>query len=404
MTGVVGLKPTRGLVSTVGVVPACRSLDCVSVFTVDVAGARAVLDVLDAHDPDDPYARPPGARGRLPARREGLSVGSFDVSVLDVMDAPAVAAYDDHLRRLGELGARIVPLDHRPFLAAGALLYEGPFLAERWAAVGGFIDSHPGEVLDVTAAVIGGGRRYTAADLFAGAETLRRLDAECRRLLSSVDLLAVPSVPRAVAVDGVDPELTSALLGTFTNFVNLLDLAAVAVPGTRRTDGVPAGITLVGEALTDETLLGVAAGFLGEPAASGPSRTVRLAVVGAHLAGQPLHHELVSRAARLVARTTTAPRYRLYALAGTAPPKPGLVRAGDGGAIAVEVYELDPAGLGTLVDTVPAPLAVGKVELADGSWVNGFVCEPAALAGAEDITASGGWRSHLAAASGPAPG
>lgn len=395
MTGLVGLKPTRGLVSTAGIVPACRSLDCVSVFAVDVAGARAVLDVLDAFDPVDIYARPPGCRTRRPRRRGALRVGTFDVAGIDATDGPTVAAYTGHLRHLEELGARLVPLDHRPFLAVGELLYEGPFLAERWTAVGEFIDAFPGEVLETTAAVIGRGRRYSAADLFAGEEALRRLRGECRRLLDSVDVLAVPSVPRAVRLEEVAAG-TSSLLGTFTNFVNLLDLAAIAVPGGRRPDGVPAGITLIGEALSEETLLAAAAAFLGEAVPAAPREAVRLAVAGAHLAGGALHHELSSRSARLVARTQTADRYRLYALAGTAPPKPGLVRAERGGAIEVEVYELDPAALGTFVDGVTPPLAIGKVELSDGTWVNGFVCEPAALADAEDITELGSWRAYLA--------
>lgn len=395
MTGLVGLKPTRGLVSTAGIVPACRSLDCVSVFTVDVAGARAVLDVLDAFDPADIYARPPGCRTRRPRRRGALRVGVFEVGGIDGTDAPAVAAYGEHLRRFEELGARLVPLDHRPFLAVGELLYEGPFLAERWTAVGEFIDAFPGEVLETTAAVIGRGRRYSAADLFAGEEALRRLRGECRRLLASVDVLAVPSVPRAVRLEDVDAG-TSSVLGTFTNFVNLLDLAAIAVPGGRRTDGVPAGLTLIGEDLSEETLLAAAAAFLGEEVPAAPGAAVRLAVAGAHLAGGALHDELSSRSARLVARTRTADRYRLYALAGTTPPKPGLVRAERGGSIEVEVYELDPAALGTFVDGVPPPLAIGKVELSDGTWVNGFVCEPAALTGAEDITGLGSWRAYVA--------
>lgn len=399
MTGIVGLKPTRGLVSTVGVVPACRSLDCISVFTADIAGAAAALRVLDAYDPDDPYARTPGRRSPRGRYRTDLRVGVFDVGGIGGMDAPAVSAFADHVRRLEDIGARIVPLDPEPFLAVGDLLYNGPFLAERWASVGPFLEASRPEVLDVTAMVIERGRRYSAADLFGAEELLRRLDARCRRALATVEVLAVPSVPCAVSLEDVDPFRTSPLLGTFTNFVNLLDLAAIAVPGGRRSDGVPVGVTLIGEALSEDILLETAVRFLGEEPIPADSRTgsagVRVAVVGAHLAGQPLHHELVARSARLVARTTTSPRYRLFALAGTAPAKPGLMRDDAGTTIEVEVYELDEAGLGGFVDGVPAPLAVGKVELADGTWVNGFVCEPGGLVGAEDITSYGSWRSYV---------
>ncbi|WP_454860339.1 allophanate hydrolase [Promicromonospora soli] len=393
--GIVGIKATRGVVPATGVVPACRSLDCVTVLARDLTTARRTLLSLAGPDGVDPLARdlPPG----WDAVRRGGDGGPPVVGVpapeaLGPLAPGWAEAFEAAVDRLVRAGAQVRQVDIAPLLAAARLLYEGAFVAERYAAVGEFVASHPDDVDPVVGAIIGKAAVPSAHELFADMARLDELGLAARTALAGTDVLLLPTTTRhpTLAEVAADPVGVNSDLGRFTNFANLLDMAALAVPAGA-ADGLPFGVQLVGPAFSDGLLAGVA-----ELLESGPRASVPLAVVGAHLGGQPLNHQLVDRGGRLVATTTTAPAYRLFAL-DTNPAKPGLVRVADGGApIRAEVWELPTAGFGDFVASVPAPMTIGKVLLADGSEVSGFLCEPAALDGARDITASGGWLAHLA--------
>jgi allophanate hydrolase len=416
LTSTVGLKPSRGLVGTSGIVPACRSLDCPSIHAGSVDEALLVLSVLAGPDPDDAWSRP-------------LPVPAADPPVLDPgllrLGVPALLnpdgqvpvdpgierAFTDLVARAEAAGATVVPIDLEPFLAAGSLLYGGPWVAERLADLGEFVDAHPRALHQVTAEVLRTGHGHDAVDAFRGLHRLQGLAHVTRPVWREIDALMLPTVPTTFTVDEMlaDPVTRNSVLGRFTTFVNLLDLAALAVPAGVTETGRPFGVTLVGPAASDAMLAGVAVGLrprvlspstAAHAGAASPGPAVAtedtlLAVVGAHLSGLPLNHQLVERGARLVTRTVTAPEYRLYALPGGPPARPGLLRApGSGTSIEVEVYRIDHAGLGSLLATVPAPLAIGSVTLAGGDVVRGFVCEPYGLGEAVDVTAFGGWRTY----------
>jgi allophanate hydrolase len=384
--GIVGLKPTKGWLPTTGVVPACRSFDCVSVFARDVATAASAL--LAAADP---VAVAPTA----PVRRIGVP----SASVLAACDESYIATWA--ALDLAGLGYDVVEVDLFAYLAAGSLLYEGALVAERHAAVGAFVDAHPQDVDPVVGSIISAAGRLSASDYVRDVERLEVLAAAAAEVWEHVDAVVVPTAPNhpTLAEVAADPIGANAALGRFTNGCNLVDWCAAAVPAGTTAAGRPFGVTVLGPAWSDRAVWAVGAAIAGQPAPSPPvdaGERVLLAVCGAHLEGQPLNHQLTSRRARLVARTATAPTYRMVALP-TEPPKPGLVRVADGGAaIEVEVWALDPAGFGSFVAEVPAPLAIGTVVLADGSAVMGFTCEGVAVAGAPDITVHGGWRAWLA--------
>ena len=390
--GIVGLKPTYGTVPSTGMVPACRSLDCVSVFarTLDEA-ERAHALLLDT--PAEPPARRPGPwRVAVPA-----------LAQLGELDPGWDTAWQAAVRQLAEAGAELAPLDLEPFSRAAELLYQGAFVAERYAAVGAFVDKHadnPQAGLDPTvAAIITAARDIPAHRLYTDQEELARLRAVALAGLGDADALLLPTTPGhpTLAEVAADPFGANSRLGRFTNSTNLFGLCALAVPAGTAPGGGPFGVMLIGRPHT-EARLGRVARLLDRV---GP---VRIAVVGAHLSGEPLNPQLLALGARLVAATTTAAEYRLHALP-TTPPKPGLVRvapdaasagAAAGAAIEAEVWELPAEGLGRLVAALPSPMVIGSVRLADGSSVAGFLCEPAALADAPDITAHGGWRAYLA--------
>jgi allophanate hydrolase len=401
--GIVGVKPTRGLLSTAGVVPACRSLDCVSVLAHTVEDAVRVLEVARGPDPEDPYSReavgPPPALGAefrfgAPRRAQREFFG----------DEAAAALYERALERLESLGGRRVEIDLAPFRAAADLLYEGPWVAERLASIRPFFDAHPEEVHPVVRAIIGRASSLSAVDVFQGMYRLEALRRAAGAEWAGMDVLVLPTTPtiyRLRAIEG-DPVRLNGNLGYYTNFVNLLDCCAVAVPAGLRPSGLPFGISLIAPAFHDEMLCALGMRWQGESGPAPPvvsrARPVKLAVVGAHLSGQPLNRELTDRGGRLMRTCRTAPEYRLYALAGATPPKPGLVRVADGrgAAIEVEVWELAEAEFGGFVAAVPAPLAIGTVALEDGEAVKGFVCEAHAVQGALDISAWGGWRAYRA--------
>jgi allophanate hydrolase len=411
---IVGLKPTRGLVSTAGVVPACRSLDCVSIFALTCGDARSVLEVLDARDPTDVFTRDDRAPAWKPTGAFRFGVPRDDARQF-FGDSEYARLFATAIGRLRHLGGTPVEIDLAPFFAAAELLYGGPWLAERYAAIRGFFDAHADAINPVTREVIEAAGRYSAADAFDAAYRLAALKRETSAAWDAIDLLLVPTAGTIYRIADVeaDPIRLNSNLGRYTNFVNLLDLAAMAVPSGFRSDGLPFGITLLAPARHDRWLAlvgeryhrasGLRLGATGvappESAQAGPPEeaVVRVAVVGAHLSGQPLNHQLTERGATLVRTCRTAPLYRLYALPGTEPPKPGLVREPSGAAVEVEVWEMPLARYGSFVAGIPAPLGIGTIELDDGHRVQGFVCEGYAARGARDISDFGGWRAYLAA-------
>jgi allophanate hydrolase len=380
--GIVGIKPTYGLVPTTGVVPACASVDCVTVFARTIREAERAFGVL---------ASPPGRTGESPARRPGpWRVAVPPTDQLGELDKGWAEAFEGAARRLAEAGAELRSVELTAFTAAAELLYEGAFVAERYTAVGGFVDKHADDpALDPTVArIITAARDLPAHRLFADMDKLAALKTQAMAELGDADALLLPTTPGhpTLAEVAADPLGANARLGRFTNSTNLLGMCGIAVPAGE-VDGLPFGVMLLGRGFTDDRTAAIAR--LLRP-------TARLVVVGAHLSGQPLNPQLLALGARLVATTTTAPEYRLYAL-DTEPPKPGLVRvAGGGGAIEAEVWELPTEGLGALLAALPRPMALGRVGLADGTTAPGFLCEPEAVDSAADITTYGGWRAFLA--------
>jgi allophanate hydrolase len=411
---IVGLKPTKGLVSTSGVVPACRSLDCVSIFGLTVEDCTDVLKVLAGWDEADPYSRaaPPSSPGPAAGKRVGVPAAEQRCFF---GDRAAEAAFRDAVERMASLGWQVDEIDFSPFRAAGDLLYRGPWVAERTAAVGDFIAAHPGSVLDLVRRIILGGTEYGAAQAFRAAYRLEELRKLVQAQWQRMDLLLVPTtgILYRLAEVEADPVATNANLGFYTDFANLLDLCAVAVPSGFRPDCLPFGVTLMAPAFS-ETLVATAAadfhrstgitmGATGHGLASaramsyGREGRARLLVVGGHLSGQPLNHQLTGLGASLVEACRTAPRYRLFALPGL-PRRPGMIRvAEDGMSVEGEIWEMTPEAYGRFVAAIPGPLGIGQVELADGRCVSGFLCETIAVAGAEDISRFGGWRSFMAA-------
>jgi allophanate hydrolase len=408
LNGVVGFKATMGLVSTAGVVPACRSFDCVTVFARDVAGCEAAMAALTG-----PLGAAPGRRSfptDLPlAPRTPSVVAVPDDEVLGVLATDWLDAYRSATAVLVEAGSVLRPLDLGPFLRAGRLLYGGAFVAERYAAVGRFVETHPAEVDATVGGIIGSAAGIGAGELAADQETLARLAVEARAEWDRVDAdtLLLPTTTRhpTLAEVAADPVGVNTALGHFTTFLNLLDMCAVAVPAGLAA-GQPFGVSCIGPAFTDLVQLEIAARLEGSPSPA-PTCSPRqpplqlqppalsLAVVGAHLGGQPLNHQLTSRGARLRSATRTAACYRLHALA-TEPPKPGLVRVTGGGRpIDVEVWDLAPSRFADFVASVPPPMSIGTVLLEDGTSVPGFLCEPVALEGAPDISEFGGWKTYL---------
>lgn len=436
LNNIVGLKPSRGLVSARGVVPAAQSVDCVSIFARTVATAVQVLESAMGHDALDPYSR------RLVLASEPFAA-AFRFGVPATLefygDLAAEAAFSEAVARLQSLGGIPVAIDFAPLAQVAALLYESALVAERYTAIRSFFDTHESDVVEPVRSIIAAGRNYSAADLYEVQTEVKRLGQQADAMWScsadgrsegppqarpappgsvgaNIDVLVVPTAPThyTIAQMQQDPVTLNRNLGAYTNFVNLLDYAALSVPSAMRNDGLPFGITLIAPCGSDWQLAelgqryhhatGLTQGATGLPlpamrAIAGLRQpgTVRVAVVGAHLSGMPLNAQLTERGAVLAGPAETAPDYRLFALPGTTPPKPGLLRvgAGQGACIALEIWEMPLSAYGSFVALIPAPLGIGTLTLRDGSTVQGFVCEPEALHGALDISHLGGWRAYM---------
>lgn len=410
-----GIKPTPGLVPNTGVVPACRSVDVVTVFAATVGDGVAIRKVMDGFDAGDPYSRK--------AEPVSLPVSGLRVGVLAGPEreffgnASVEALYDAAIERARGLGATIVPFDYAPFRQAAELLYNGPWVAERLAAVKDFIATNAADFDPTVRAIIEGAKAYDAVAAFEGQYRLGHLRQKTLAEWAKVDVLMLPTSPTIYTVEEMlaDPVTKNSHFGRYTNFANLFGYAAIAVPAGFGPDGLPGGVTLFGPAFSDDALApfadalhrAVAWGMGKDKTAELPQASrvpepddglVPVVVVGAHLTGMPLNHELTGPGGKLVKTCRTAGDYRLFVLPGTTPPKPGLIRepgfAGSG--LEVEVWKVTPEAFGRFVQKIPAPLGIGKVTLDDGSAVSGFLCEGHAVAGAQEITSLGGWRAYIA--------
>ncbi|WP_310542988.1 allophanate hydrolase [Phenylobacterium sp.] len=404
--GLIGFKPTKGRWSTSGVVPACRSLDCVTVLANDVVDAALVDSVVAAFDPTDTYSRQAPPAPALLGTSFRFGVPKAD-QLIFMGDDQAQAFYGRAVERVTAMGGAPVEIDIEPLLEAAKLLYSGPWLAERTAAIEPLLRATPAAVNPTVRAILQGGFGVTGVATFRGLYALADHARAAEAIWLQVDVLLLPTTPTIYRLAEVmaEPFALNGALGLYTNFVNLLDMSAIAVPAGFRDNDTGFGVTLVGQAWADNVLLDLARRYEeispmpDAPAldTAGKPQTVKLAVVGAHLAGMPLHWQLTSRDAKLVSRTKTAAAYKLFAMTNTTPFKPALIHVGEGGgAIEVEVYELAVEAFGSFVVEVPAPLAIGTVTLENGASVKGFVAEPRAIVGAEDITALGGWRPYIA--------
>jgi allophanate hydrolase len=414
LNNIVGIKPSRGLVSARGVVPAAQSVDCVSIFARTVEVAARVLQAAMGFDSEDPYSRDLALTTQPLPRSFRFGVPSKLRFFGDALSAKAFARAVEQMKALG---GTPVEIDYAPLAEAAALLYDSALVAERYAAVRDFFDAHEAEVIEPVRGIIAQGRRYSAADYVDARVKLQALGQRAAAIWNDIDVLMVPTAPTHYTIEAMqaDPVGLNRNFGEYTNFVNLLDYAAISVPSSMREDGLPFGITLIGRCGSDFQLAelgqrfhhatGLPLGATGEPmpapaplplVASPP--VTKVAVVGAHLSGMPLNGQLTERGARLLHATHTAPEYRLFALPGTVPPKPGLLRVptGEGAAIAVEIWEMPLARYGSFVALIPAPLGIGSLTLADGSSVQGFLCEALAVADADDVTHHGGWRAYIA--------
>jgi allophanate hydrolase len=430
----VGYKPTRGWLSTRGVVPACRSLDCVSIFALTADDAERVLEVTASYDAEDIYSRGRQGRGPDSATQRFLEHRfRFGIPRKDQLQFFGNQEYErlfgEAIVKLQGLGGKSVEIDFAPFLEAARLLYEGPWVAERYAAIQQFFDSHSAQIIAPVREIMDSAKRYSAADAYNGVYRLRGLKRQTDRIWTEVDCLLTPTAGTIYTIQAMqqDPMRLNANLGYYTNFMNLLDYSAVAVPAGFQGDGLPFGITLAAPVHQDEILLHLAGRLQqayalplgataiplreeglpeplliqdssGTPRSGQPSGQVCVAVCGAHLSGLPLNSQLTSRGGRLVLSTTTSPDYKLYALPGGPPYRPGLVRVErneQGSAIEVEVWELPTREFGSFVAGIPAPLGIGTITLANGDIVQSFLCEGYAVADAEDISRFGGWRAYM---------
>jgi allophanate hydrolase len=396
--GLVGLKPSKGRWSATGLLPACRSLDVITVFAQDAEDCALVDGIAAGFDRTDVYSR--NLRDMQLGQRLGVPLAK---NMPWFGDLQAEYLFAKAVDRVQELGYTIREVDIAPLLEAAKLLYDGPWVAERTAAIGQFLHDKPGSIDPAVREIVEAGLGKTAVEAFRGQYRLAGYARVAEALWQQIDALFVPTAPTIYRLREMkaNPIALNSHFGTYTNFVNLLDMSAIAVPAGFRLNGTGFGVSFFAPAGADRALLEIATQWgnpYTPPELDWETRMdrIRLAVVGAHLEGMPLHWQLTSREAKFIEATETAPTYRLFAMADSVPPKPALVHDASGGAIKVEVYELDAAAFGSFVAEVPPPLAIGTVTLADGTQVKGFVSEPRASVGAEDITALGGWRAYIA--------
>ena len=408
---IVGLKPTKGRFSIKGVVPACKSLDCVSIFSLTVEDAETVASLIEGFDVEDGFSRKP----QIARYFSNTPRFAIPASPNWFGDEKAEAAWLLTLGKMRSMNVQLVEMDFTPMFTLAQLLYGGPWVAERHAAIADFMQTHAADMNEVVRSIIEKAKNFSATDVYSAEYRRAELAREIQMLMSEVDALLVPTTPRHPTIAQVmaDPIQVNSQLGTYTNFVNLADCSALALPATIRTDGLPFGITLIAAAWQDSALaafgkkwhaslsLRLGATQKTIPALiekkSAPAGYVRLAVVGAHLTGMPLNVQLQERKAVFVESTFTAKNYRLFALPNTTPPTPGLIRTDAKGAeIIVELWDVPLTDFGSFVALIPAPLGIGTLTLCDGREVKGFICEGAAVKGATDITSFGGWRSYIA--------
>ncbi len=408
--GIVGYKPTRGLVSTSGVVPACRSLDCVSLLTRNVQDAATVAASMIDYDDQDAYARRNpfiNSPANFGSWRGELTLGVLDADQLQFFgDTSYSDAYRSTLDKLRNAGIKTTPVAFEPFRQAASELYEGPWIAERYLAIQPLIEDRPDALLKITHQIISAGRTPSATDLLTSQYKLAELRRDATTQLDRCDALLIPTAGTHYQLSDVnaEPLVANTNLGYYTNFMNLLDLSGLALPGAETTAGLPFGISLVGDRLVDTMLLSIGQRLeeiIGSsatlPLEHTNLKTMDLVACGAHMSELPLNWQLTERGGQLIARTKTTPDYRLFALAGGPPYRPGMVRDPDRGeAIDVEVWRLPASTVASFLDNIPWPLAIGKVELEDGRTVSGFVCEPGGIEDAEEITHYGGWRAYMA--------
>ena len=410
---IVGLKPTRGLLSCSGVVPACKSLDCVSIFSQTIAEAEYLLAIVNAYDANDSYARNDQLLDAGISATAQLRFGVPKPEQLQYFGDPeGEVLFTQIIAKLQTLG-EVVEIDFQSFLEAAALLYEGPWLAERYAGIRAFIESHPEQLHPVILEVLAAAKDKNAIAAFDALHRLQQLKRQTATLLQGLSCIVVPTAPRIYRIEEVlaNPIRLNSNLGYYTNYMNLLDLSAVAIPAGFYANGLPFGITLFSTALSDIRLLGIAKGLEAarqtasaptkpansmNGAAPGSSRYQRIAVCGAHMQGLPLNPQLLDLGARFYATARTSANYRLYALAIAPPERPGLVRDdSQGQSIALELWELPKENWAGFISNIKSPLCIGSVEMVDGSWEYGFLCEPYPLGRSVDITGFGGWRNYL---------
>ena len=406
LNGIIGLKPSRGLLSTSGVVPACRSLDCVSIFARAIEDANTIFDIAARFDPDDPYAREnsyANSKRYFGPPVKTVRLGVPDSSQLDFFgNLEAENLFGQAIQKLAEQDVELVAIDFSPFAEAAKLLYEGPWVAERYLAVRELIDSKPESLLPVINQIVSPGKHITAAQVFSAQYRLMELKRQAEAELEKADAIVTPTNGTIYTLEEIEAEAIqlNSNLGYYTNFMNLLDCAAVAVPASFYANGVGFGVTLFHQALSDKRLLSIATLLHCDVEnlrmSKSPYRRIPIVVCGAHMEGLPLNWQLVERGAVLESKTRTSGRYRLYALVGGPPNRPGLKRDENAGEkIAVEVWSVPLENVGSLVAEIPPPLGIGKLELEDGTWESGFICEPCGLETATDITETGSWRNYL---------
>jgi allophanate hydrolase len=419
LNNIVGIKPSRGMISCAGVLPASQSIDCVSIFARDIEIAMTVLAVAQGLDESDPFSRivPIEVKQAKPCFRFGVP------NTLEFFgDSDSEKAFEKAVVQLSSIGGEAVEFDYAPLEKAASALYESAFVAERYQAIRAFFDAHSEAVFEPVRKIIAKGSMYNASDLFAVQADLATAKRKKDTLMTNVDFLLLPTTPTTYTIKQMqaDPIALNRNLGYYTNFVNLLDMAAISIPAGFKAPTLPFGITLVGQAGSDVTLAQYAQRFMQASTITHlgtlpgqldsktsilelwqklvPSRTPRkqVAVVGAHLSGMPLNSQLVERGALLKKATSTVAEYELYALPNTNPPKPGLKHVGASGhAIALEIWEMAMEDFGSFVALIPAPLGIGTLKIKDGSFVQGFICEPAALESAKNISSFGGWRDYI---------